>query len=192
MSYSRFLCLYHFYDWGDGICCAEGTGGYEFILDGATVASGGEFDSSEEQTINVDGGPVAPPTTPSPVTPPPTPNPVAPPTSTSPVAPPTVPTCDHVLRFVLWTDSKGSETEVTLSGPGVGFSMNNLQSGQTYSKSECLTTDAEYTFEINDTGNDGICCDSGFGFYVLTLDGEKLNYGGATFTDLEKVIFIAN
>mmetsp|Transcript_1253 Transcript_1253/g.2742 ORF Transcript_1253/g.2742 Transcript_1253/m.2742 type:complete len:802 (+) Transcript_1253:241-2646(+) len=37
--------------WGDGICCSEGQGSYFLQYDGAVVASGGEFTSSESTTF---------------------------------------------------------------------------------------------------------------------------------------------
>merc|ERR1711902_118744 len=106
-------------DFGDGLCCAYGNGGYKIKVNGEVVVSGGEFGSSETKTFNVNASPVAPPTpsptplpttappTTAPVTPPPTPSPTplpttAPPTTapvTAPVAPPT-PTSDTCEMFV--------------------------------------------------------------------------------------------
>ena len=40
-----------FDSFGDGICCAYGTGDYSFTVDGATVAAGGEFGDSEAKEI---------------------------------------------------------------------------------------------------------------------------------------------
>ena len=45
-----------FDSFGDGICCAYGTGDYSLTVDGATVASGGEFGSSEATTFCVGEG----------------------------------------------------------------------------------------------------------------------------------------
>merc|ERR1712183_842143 len=62
-------------DYGDGICCAPGKGGYKVKVDGTEVASGGDFGSSEEKSFDVGPGSPTAPTTPSPVSPP-TPSPV--------------------------------------------------------------------------------------------------------------------
>jgi hypothetical protein len=37
--------------WGDGICCSQGSGYYQVVLDGEEVASGGEYGSSETKTF---------------------------------------------------------------------------------------------------------------------------------------------
>lgn len=38
--------------WGDGICCSYGDGYYNLILDGVTIASGGEFGAEESVNFN--------------------------------------------------------------------------------------------------------------------------------------------
>lgn len=40
---------------GDGICCAYGSGNYDLTVDGSTVASGGEYGESESTTFCVGG-----------------------------------------------------------------------------------------------------------------------------------------
>jgi hypothetical protein len=48
--------MFAIYDaYGDGICCAYGTGSYAIIYNGTEVASGGEFDS-EEFVFGIGGG----------------------------------------------------------------------------------------------------------------------------------------
>ncbi|ACY18783.1 peptidase M4 thermolysin [Haliangium ochraceum DSM 14365] len=42
--------------YGDGICCSYGNGSYALSLDGTTVVSGGDFDSSEATAFSVGGG----------------------------------------------------------------------------------------------------------------------------------------
>merc|ERR1712226_1053657 len=66
--------------WGDGICCSWGSGSYEVLVNGDSVASGGEFTDEESKEFEV----TASPTTPAPVTAPTTNAPVAVPTSPSP------------------------------------------------------------------------------------------------------------
>jgi len=41
--------------WGDGICCSYGSGFYELTLDGETIATGGDFGSSESVNFSVGG-----------------------------------------------------------------------------------------------------------------------------------------
>ena len=40
--------------WGDGICCSYGEGSYQIILEGDTIATGGEFGSSESILVHCD------------------------------------------------------------------------------------------------------------------------------------------
>lgn len=48
--------------YGDGLCCSEGDGGYEILVDGAVVISGGEFEDEETakygscDALSVDAG----------------------------------------------------------------------------------------------------------------------------------------
>merc|ERR1711862_160340 len=53
-------------DYGDGLCCTYGNGGYSVKVNDVEVASGGDFDSKETKTFEVvsnTDSPVAPPTT---------------------------------------------------------------------------------------------------------------------------------
>jgi len=59
--------------YGDGICCAYGSGSYELKLNGETIADGGEFGSSVSHTFTVGSS--------SPPTPSPTSRPTSPPTT---------------------------------------------------------------------------------------------------------------
>jgi len=77
-------------EYGDGICCGYGQGGYTVTVENEVVVEGGEFASEESKEFSIDGSPtspVSPPTT-SPVSPPTT-SPVSSPPSKSPVSPPT-------------------------------------------------------------------------------------------------------
>merc|ERR1740129_651058 len=66
-------------DYGDGLCCTYGNGGYSVKVNDVEVASGGDFDSKETKTFEVvsnTDSPVAPPTTSAPFpAPSPTPGP---------------------------------------------------------------------------------------------------------------------
>ncbi|KAL7519646.1 hypothetical protein ACHAWX_004404 [Stephanocyclus meneghinianus] len=55
-----------------------------------------------------------------------------------------------------------------------------------YTNRACLE-DGSYTFNIRDGGKDGVCCDEGYGFYMLYNDGELIlnsdgNYGSGQST----------
>merc|ERR1712183_890339 len=71
--------------YGDGLCCSYGQGGYVVKVNDSQVASGGDFDSEETKTFDVDdlapttSAPFAPPT-PDPITPTPGPSSPTPPT----------------------------------------------------------------------------------------------------------------
>jgi endonuclease I len=63
-SYSENVCLddgdYVFSiddTYGDGICCSYGSGSYNLVVAGNTVASGGSFGSSESTSFTVGSGP---------------------------------------------------------------------------------------------------------------------------------------
>ena len=56
--------------YGDGICCAYGSGSYTILHDGAQVVSGGAFTSTITHTFG--GVPATPPPSPPPTTLPPT------------------------------------------------------------------------------------------------------------------------
>merc|ERR1711915_896688 len=58
-------------EWGDGICCSWGNGSYEVLVNGDSVASGGEFTDEESKEFEV----TASPTTAAPVTAPTSPSP---------------------------------------------------------------------------------------------------------------------
>jgi hypothetical protein len=81
--------------YGDGICCAYGSGSFELKLNGDTMLDGDEFGSSVSHTFTVGSSsppttaeptpnPTSAPTTSSPTTAQPTPNPTSAPTTFSP------------------------------------------------------------------------------------------------------------
>ncbi|NMM47708.1 S8 family serine peptidase [Marinigracilibium pacificum] len=104
--------------------------------------------------------------------------------------PPPPPTCeDTEVTLTLTTDRYGSETSWTLtdasgatidSGSGYG---NN----QTYTEKFCLV-DGVYTFTINDSYGDGICCSYGNGSYAIS-DGTTTLISGGQFTSTESKDF---
>jgi endonuclease I len=93
------------------------------------------------------------------------------------------------VSFSLTTDQYGYETSWNLvdSSNQVQASGSNLASSTSYSENICLA-DGSYTFTINDSYGDGICCTYGNGSYDLSLAGNPLA-SGATFTSSESKTF---
>jgi len=169
--------------------------------DGTMLATGDPFfygpngrNSGQVRIYNY----IYPPTA-SPVasTPAPTASTSAPTGSTSaPTASTSAPTaspnlCTSVLKMVLWTDYNGSQTSYDLadiSNDSVVFESRDLQADLYYGESACLTAGNEYRFTIFDT--DGICCNNGAGFYMLSTNGKQLHYG-AEFENSRSVVFTA-
>ena len=88
--------------------------------------------------------------------------------------------CKHTtITIDLITDRYGSETSWTLtdSNDNIVAQANDFENNTEYADSYCLE-DGEYTFTINDTYGDGICCSYGLGSYAITNDGETLIAGG--------------
>mmetsp|Transcript_41493 Transcript_41493/g.72920 ORF Transcript_41493/g.72920 Transcript_41493/m.72920 type:complete len:590 (+) Transcript_41493:686-2455(+) len=98
------------------------------------------------------------------------------------------------FELTLLTDGKGNEVSwaltetytdsVAQSGSGYGnYAQNNV--------SECLPAKC-YTFAINDAGNDGLCCNFGYGGYGVRLNGLKVasgnTYGSLDGNDLRCMI----
>lgn len=91
--------------------------------------------------------------------------------------------------FSLTTDNYGSETSWSLSrsGSGVVASGSGYASNQSYQEDLCVE-DGDYTFTINDTYGDGICCQYGSGSYNLVLGGSSVANGG-NFNSTESTSF---
>lgn len=83
------------------------------------------------------------------------------------------------FELTLLTDGKGNEVSWTLTetyGNELALSGDLNDSYSQYKVEECLPAKC-YTFTINDGGNDGLCCDHGFGGYSVRLNGQKLASG---------------
>ncbi|GAB3339767.1 hypothetical protein GCM10027429_26580 [Marivirga atlantica] len=99
-------------------------------------------------------------------------------------------TCDDTeVTLTLTTDNYGSETTWSLTdgsgstiATGSGYGNN-----QTYTETFCLT-DGDYTFTINDSYGDGICCSYGNGSYAIS-DGSSTLISGGEFTSTESKDF---
>jgi len=89
----------------------------------------------------------------------------------------------------LTTDNYGSETSWAINNnqgntvaSGSGYASNTQ-----YNEALCLA-DGAYTFTINDSYGDGICCSFGSGNYALTSGGSTLA-SGASFSNAESTSF---
>jgi len=94
------------------------------------------------------------------------------PTISSPPSGPPIP-CPNGdnLKVVLVTDRFASETswKVTNEDGTVVMSNGVLLNERTYTTTQCLSPDCGYTFLIEDSFGDGICCGYGFGSVTVSL-----------------------
>jgi len=113
-----------------------------------------------------------------------------PPTPAPPTPAPT-PCTGSTFKLSLTTDDYPGETEWILNNNCDNeetLSGGPYQSGGTeYVEEKCVPT-GEYTFTINDSYGDGICCGYGSGSYTLEYDGDVIKQGG-TFTSSESTTF---
>eukprot|EP00567_Pseudictyota_dubia_P002034 CAMPEP_0197464934 /NCGR_PEP_ID=MMETSP1175-20131217/64284_1 /TAXON_ID=1003142 /ORGANISM="Triceratium dubium, Strain CCMP147" /LENGTH=171 /DNA_ID=CAMNT_0043000937 /DNA_START=393 /DNA_END=905 /DNA_ORIENTATION=- len=104
--------------------------------------------------------------------------------------------CTHTggtnIKVTLTTDEYPGETSWTLTGPGLSVSSLAYSEKKEVHVSDLFTCDpgGQYTFTIDDSYGDGICCKFGSGSYVIEADGEEKASGGA-FTNSETKIFTA-
>jgi endonuclease I len=91
--------------------------------------------------------------------------------------------------FSLTTDNYGYETSWTLTNKSNQqvASGNNYESSTSYNESYCLADD-DYTFIIDDSYGDGICCTYGNGSYEFSLAGTSL-ISGSDFSSSETKSF---
>lgn len=101
--------------------------------------------------------------------------------------------------FTLQRDLWGSETEWDLKDGSGSI----IYSGGPYNNSSILpelitqnwtlASNQCYTFSINDSSSDGICCEGGNGYYnIKTSDGSKTIKSGGSFVDNEITFFTTN
>lgn len=92
----------------------------------------------------------------------------------------------------LITDNYGSETswQITNNNSTIVSSGSNYSNNTNYSEAVCLD-EGTYTFTINDTYGDGICCSVGLGSYSLSIGGNEIISGG-DFTSSESTNFTIN
>ena len=85
-----------------------------------------------------------------------------------------------LVRIEIKMDDKPEETNwFFLNYLKQGVAM-IITSGQSESVTDTLCVDRSgcYIFEIRDFGGDGICCDSGNGYYKISYDNETIGEGG--------------
>ena len=102
------------------------------------------------------------------------------------------PDLKHPWKITLTTDSNPIETTWELrNGKGRVVASNSpeYEKQGTYEHTACLKP-GTFTFEIRDSGQDGLCCNNGDGGYVLTLDEDVIREinGNQTF-DMEQFQF---
>ena len=86
----------------------------------------------------------------------------------------------------VFTDNYGEEVswEIIDNWNNLIVSQNNLLSNQSNNSEICLPSDSCFTFVINDSYNDGICCDFGNGYVSINGVYYSGNYGSSTSIDL--------
>ena len=96
------------------------------------------------------------------------------------------------ITLDLLTDNYGSETTWNFAdssgniiAQGGGYSNNNTSS----SEIEIPSADECYTFTINDSYGDGICCQYGTGSYSITDDSGNVIVSGGEFSSTESTTF---
>jgi len=205
------VCSYTFKihdSYGDGVCCSEGDGSYKVFVDDIKVLSGGQFGDEDIKTFQVTGAPtVSPPTNPPTLSPtiqptsPPTNPPTFPPTKQPTEQPTPAPTdaklvCSSSTKkqvtVEIVTDIYPAETswEITPeeSPSTVVMSGGNYETSLfTYTSNQDLSV-CTYIFQINDSYNDGMCCNYGNGSYKVIIDGAVV-VSGAQFTNEESKAF---
>lgn len=94
------------------------------------------------------------------------------------------------VQFSLTTDNYGYETNWSIKDSNSVEIVHgsNLSNNTSYEENLCLV-DGEYSFTINDTYGDGICCTYGNGSYDISISGKSLISGG-TFTNSETKTFV--
>ena len=79
---------------------------------------------------------------------------------------------DNYPGETFWT-LKNSNNDIVMSKGDTDYEPNSV-----YTEKACLSCDNEYTFEINDSYGDGICCSYGEGYYTVLVNDEEKASGG--------------
>lgn len=105
-----------------------------------------------------------------------------------------VSTCNtNEIVFSLTTDNYGYETSWTLTNRANQEVANggSYANSTDYNENVCLD-DGDYTFIINDSYGDGICCAFGNGSYDISLAGTSLISGGSFASSESKTFTLGN
>ncbi|WP_420588640.1 endonuclease [Bacterioplanoides sp.] len=97
------------------------------------------------------------------------------------------PSCTNTT-LTLVTDQYGSETSWTISSAGNTLHSGSGYAGNTTNTENFCLAEGSYTFTINDSYGDGICCTYGNGSYRMVANGNEL-FSGANFTTSKSVNF---
>lgn len=92
---------------------------------------------------------------------------------------PTDPTTCKTIDIEIQTDRYGGETSWELKNKSgdVVLSGKNYVGNKTYKETKCIPLGC-YTFTINDSYGDGICCSYGNGGYTISVEGKQVAQGG--------------
>lgn len=98
------------------------------------------------------------------------------------------------IDFEILTDDYGSETtwEFRDSSNTILYSGGPYSNNTTYNQTFTVTLGECYTFTIDDSFGDGICCAYGTGYYELRTDNNDLIFNGGSFDSQENVVVSVN
>jgi hypothetical protein len=89
--------------------------------------------------------------------------------------------CGNGERIKLKTDEKTAKTSLALTrsdGSAVITGSNEAGNNRAYMSSRCIPANDCYTFAIDDSGGDGICCGYGQGSFEVNVDGRRVGGSG--------------
>jgi len=135
---------------GDGICCAQGEGGYIIKKDGVAQVSGGEFRISDMKEFG----------------------------SCGPADPSEITIRVEVLTDDYPGETSWTLRNACPGGGEIAFGGEYTNAGQLYS-SEYVTSRGRFELTIEDTWGDGICCSAGSGSYNVFMDNAVVASGEA-------------
>jgi len=95
------------------------------------------------------------------------------------------------FNLELQTDNYGDETTWTLEDSTAGEVIAEAMfvvSNRLYQEEVCLTPGPCFLFTLFDSFGDGICCEEGDGYYIVSVDDEDIGSGG-NFEDEDSVDF---
>ena len=96
-----------------------------------------------------------------------------------------------IIEIIVATDAFPWETEWILKdncGLGIRILMTASTQQANFSTPQICLPTGEYEFTITDTAGDGFCCDFGYGWYDIRVDGSSEHYSKGTigFSETER------